>query len=142
MLQLGDALIAAQKLLDRQRTREVVDVVQTGVVEDDIAPTAIRQAEIKEISQIFDTSEIMSTSAKKHGLVMWPEYEATSRSTDVWRKCIQLSPKLKSRLNATHRDELVKFFDVGLLLDEHMCNTTPAQALILGFVGFRVNVCV
>ena len=133
-VQLGDALIAAQKMLDHQRKREALDVAQTtAVVEGYIVPIVICQAEITEISQIFGTSDLVTTNANKHALVMWPEYEVTSRSVDVWRRCIQLSPKLNARLNATDRDELLKFFDVGLLLDEHMCNITAAQALILGF---------
>lgn len=133
-VQLGDALMAAQKMLDRQREREARGVAQTGVVEDNVVPVPMRQAEITEISKVFGTSDIITTNANKHALVMWPEYEATSLSPDVWRRCIQLSPKLNARLDATDRDELLKFFDVGLLLDEHMKNITAAQALILGYV--------
>mgnify|MGYP003338420021 CR=1 FL=1 len=51
-----------------------------------------------------------------------------------------LLARLQRRFDLTDPVELLKFFGVGLLLEEHMDQLSPEQALILGYVC--VCVCV
>ena len=82
--------------------------------------------------KIFGDMNIQSDTANTHGLKMWPQFETTTRSPAVWKRCIELSPQLKARFNATDRAELLKFFEVGLLLEDQLDDIDPEQALILG----------
>ena len=137
-IQLGDALIEAEKMMERQRKREKNDAsaITSSMTNVDVTPTPtpteLRQTEISDISKIFGDMHIQPDKGNTHGLKMWPKYEITTRSPAVWKRCIELSPQLKARFNATDRVELLKFFEVGLLLEEQLDNLVPEQALILG----------
>lgn len=121
-------------MIERERKRNeliVVDDAGDGDVSADEAPYApMRISEINEISKMFGESK--PVDADKYGLQMWPKFDVTRHSPGVWRRCIQLSPQVKSRFDITNRDELKKFFNVGLLLEEDMENLTSSQALVLG----------
>ena len=101
--------------------------------------TELRQSEISEISKMFGEMNTQPDNANAHGLNMWPQYEATTRFPAVWKRCIELSPQLKARFNATDRVELLKFFGVGLLLEEQLEDLVPEQALILGWVTLGIS---
>ena len=59
----------------------------------------------------------------------------TRRQPEIWSLCLDRSPSLKSRFSLVERQELLKFHNVGLLLEDEMESVTPAQALILGHVN-------
>ena len=139
-VQLGDALIAAERMMqrDRQRREAQIDAcaeesesrVVTTITSS--APTPMTLRPITEISEIYGETDSKPAGADKYGLRMWPQYEVTRNRPLVWRRCLELSPQLKARFDATDRHELLKFHDVGLLLDEDMEKLSTQQALILG----------
>ena len=92
----------------------------------------MRICELSEISAIYGASDVKPDNVDKYCLRMWPRYEKTTTSPLVWRQCLQLSPQLNTRFTVTDPVELLKFFDVGLLLEDEMDRISAPQALILG----------
>ena len=132
-VQLGDALVAAERMLQRQRKREVQVLAQTTIDVTTPHPLPMVIRELREISEMYGPADTKPTKADAYGLCMWPKFDATRRSPHVWQRCLQLSPQLQTRFTSTDPVELLKFFDVGLLLEEHMDQLSPEQALILGY---------
>lgn len=131
-VQLGDALIAAERMIERQRRREVQVLVQTTIDVTTPRPLPITIRDLREISGMYGPADTKPTEADAYGLCMWPKFDSTRSSPHVWQRCLQLSPQLISRFTSTDPVELLKFFDVGLLLEEDMEQLLPEQALILG----------
>lgn len=129
-------MIAAERMVERERRKEeqLSDIMND--VDDDVGPAPLPMVlrELREISSMYGESDDKPTSADTYGLRMWPRFDSTRNCRHVWRRCLQLSPKLLTRFAATDPLELRKFFNVGLLLEENMENLLPPQALILGYV--------
>ena len=138
-IQLGDALIAAERMLqnDRKREAESVRVIDSPLPDNQATVSPIRLSEIGEISATFGAHEQDNDetpeAADKHGLRLWPKYDATRRSTTVWCRCFECSPQVKARFDITSRDELKKFFGVGLLLEDDIEKISAEQAVVLGY---------
>lgn len=138
-VQLGDALVAAEKMMERERKRESQLAEQPEVDSATTTTLPMTLRSITSISEMYGAADAKPDDADTYGLKMWPQYEATRHKPLVWRRCLELSPSLKTRFDATDRVELLKFFNVGLLLDEDKENLTTSQALILGYVYARVR---
>lgn len=145
-IQIGDALIAAEEMEEKTRKREEavadvrrvarrLDMNDEGTSSSHVQP--IRLAEINRISEVFGEREAEAPAnlAKPFALNMWPRYDTTRRQPAIWSLCLDRSPNLKSRFTLVGRRELLKFHNVGLLMEDEMANVTPAQALILGHVN-------
>ena len=136
-VQIGDALIAAIKMEQDSNKRHEVQTVIAQDLENHVesAPEPLRIAQIDEISALFGAKDSVDCSkTQKYGLQMCPQFDSSRKNPETWRLCLTKSPRLMSRFHHTNRDELLKFHNVGILLDENMKDLTPPQALILGFV--------
>ena len=111
-----------------------LDMDEGETTSSDVQP--IRLAEIDRISNVFGEREAAEPVrlAEPFGLRMWPRYDTTRRQPKIWSLCLDHSPRLLSRFGLVERQELLKFHNVGLLLEEELESMTPAQALILGYV--------
>ena len=132
------------------KREEAVEVAEKSVVRrldmgegettaSDVQP--IRLSEIDRISNVFGEREAEEPVrlAEPFGLRMWPRYNETRRKPKIWGLCLDQSPRLLSRFGLAERQELLKFHNVGLLLEEELESITPAQALILGYVHITLT---
>ena len=130
---------SCRKMVERQRKRDMSDhrniQMQLGNADPTTPPPLpMRMTAVTEISSMYGEADTMPAGADAHGLTMWPRYEATRNHPLVWSRCLELSPKLTARFNASDLAELKKFFNVGLLLEEDMDKLSPEQALVIGCV--------
>ena len=135
-IQLGDSLVAAERMLERERKREsqLADRITHADIGASTTPLPMVIRELREISSMYGESGTKPSGSDAYGLRMWPQYDSTRNCRLVWRRCLQLSPALQARFAVTDPVELRKFFDVGLLMEEDMEHLTAPQALILGYV--------
>lgn len=139
-VQIGNAIHRAELMEDNEKRREDLNKSVARRLDMDLgedpstAVEPIRLRRIDKISTLFGPHNDPETVrlAKQFGLNMWPKYDVTRTKPPIWALCLEKSPSLLSQFSVADQDELKKYHNVGLLLEEEMDKLTPSQALILG----------
>ena len=146
-MQIGDAIVAAEAIEVNNRKRDeankaVSHRLDMGDMQEGCPPSnerPLRLGDVDRISALFGdrNQPDVILRAEAFGLKMWPRFEKTRSEPQIWELCLQQSPTLLTRFRLADRQEVLKWHNVGLLLEEDIdCGDKlqPAQALVLGYL--------